>query len=193
MLTAGDSVEYRSPGRILDGHLCYLAAPRSIVTRARSIPLQYLILKYLHVVGAIVLLGTGVGIAFFMLMAHLSGDVRFVARTAGIVVLADFIFTATAVIAQPITGYLLIRETGISVAEGWVVASLALYLLAGVFWVPVVWMQMRMRSLAEQAASAGMDLPAAYHQLFRWWFAFGLPGFGSVMLIIWLMVAKPSV
>ena len=144
-------------------------------------------------IGATVILGTGVGIAFFMLMAHLSGDVRFVARTAGIVVLADFIFTATAVIAQPITGYLLIRETGISVAEGWVVASLALYLLAGVFWVPVVWMQMRMRSLAEQAASAGMDLPAVYHQLFRWWFAFGLPGFGSVMLIIWLMVAKPSV
>lgn len=154
--------------------------------------MPYLILKYLHVVGAMVLLGTGVGIAFFMLMAHMSRDARFVARTAGVVVLADFIFTATAVIAQPITGYLLIRGTGTSVADGWVVASLALYVLAGVFWLPVVWMQMRMRDLAEQAASAGMDLPAAYHRLFRWWFVFGFPGFGSVMVIIWLMIAKPS-
>ncbi len=127
-----------------------------------------------------------------MLMAHMSRDARFVARTAGVVVLADFIFTATAVIAQPLTGYLLIRETGTSVADGWVVASLALYVLAGVFWLPVVWMQMRMRDLAEQAASAGRDLPAAYHRLFRWWFVFGFPGFGSVMVIIWLMIAKPS-
>ena len=154
--------------------------------------MPYLILKYLHIVGALVLLGTGVGIAFFMLMAHLSRDVSFVARTAGVVVLADFIFTATAVIAQPITGYLLIRETGISVSDGWIAASLALYVVTGVFWLPVVWMQMRMRDLAEQAAAVGANLPAAYHRLFRWWFAFGFPGFGSVMLIIWLMVAKPS-
>jgi uncharacterized membrane protein len=161
-----------------------LAEPRSINNRTRSTPLVYLILKYLHVVGAMVLLGTGVGIGFFMLMAHLSRNAPFVARTAGVVVLADFIFTATAVIAQPITGYLLIRETGISIADHWVVASLALYVVAGVFWLPVVWMQMRMHSLAEQAASAGTDLPAAYHRLFRWWFAFGFPGFGSVMLII---------
>jgi uncharacterized membrane protein len=154
--------------------------------------LPYLILKYLHVVGAMVLLGTGVGIAFFMLMAHLSREARFVARTASVVVLADFIFTATAVIAQPITGYLLIRETGTSIADGWVVASLTLYVLTGVFWLPVIWMQMRMRDLADQAASAGRDLPAAYHRMFRWWFAFGFPGFGSVMVIVWLMIAKPS-
>jgi uncharacterized membrane protein len=166
--------------------------PRSIIYRTRSARLSYLILKYLHVVGAMVILGTGVGIAFFMLMAHLSREAPFVARTAGVVVLADLIFTATAVIAQPITGYLLIRETGVSVADGWIAASLALYVVAGAFWLPVVWIQMRMRDLAVQAASAGKDLPAAYHRLFRWWFWCGFPGFGSVMLIIWLMIAKPS-
>jgi uncharacterized membrane protein len=152
----------------------------------------YLLLKYVHLIGAIVLLGTGAGIAFFMLMAHLSRDAAFVARTAGVVVLADMVFTATAVIAQPLTGYLLIRETGFSLSEGWVVASLVLYGVAGVFWLPVVWMQIRMRDLAAAAASAGEILPAAYHRLFRLWFAFGFPGFGSVMLIIWLMIAKPS-
>ena len=154
--------------------------------------MSYLLLKYVHVVGAMVLLGTGMGIAFFMLSAHLSRDAAFVARTASVVVVADAIFTATAVIAQPLTGYLLLRETGIRLSEPWVVASLALYLVAGGFWIPVVWIQMRMRDLAARAAAAGDALPESYHRLFRLWFAFGFPGFGSVMLIIWLMMAKPT-
>jgi len=152
----------------------------------------YLVLKYLHIIGAVVLLGTGIGIAFFMLMAHLSRDAAFVARTAGVVVLGDLLFTATAVVAQPLTGYLLVRETGLSLFESWIVVSLALYGVAGVFWLPVVWMQIRMRDLATAASAAGEALPASYHRLFRLWFAFGFPGFGAVMLIIWLMVAKPS-
>jgi uncharacterized membrane protein len=153
--------------------------------------LTFLVLKYLHVLGAVVLLGTGTGIAFFMLMAHLSRDAVFVARTAGVVVLADFLFTATAILAQPVTGFLLMREMGIPADEGWIVASLSLYVVAGIFWLPVVWMQMRMRDLARQAAAEGAPLPAAYHRLFRWWLAFGFPGFGSVLAIVWLMIAKP--
>ncbi|MEJ1967355.1 MAG: DUF2269 domain-containing protein [Rhizomicrobium sp.] len=154
--------------------------------------MSYLILKYLHVLGATVILGTGTGIAFFMLMAHLSRDAAFVARTAGVVVLADALFTATAVLLQPVTGYLLLRATGTPLFEGWVAVSLGLYGIAGAFWIPVVWMQMRMRDLAAQAAGAGEALPRSYHRLFRWWFAFGLPGFGSVLAIVWLMIAKPA-
>jgi uncharacterized membrane protein len=151
----------------------------------------YLILKYLHILGAVVILGTGAGIAFFMLMADRSRDPAFIARTAGVVVLADFVFTATAIILQPITGWLLLRQTGGALAESWVAASLALYALAGAFWLPVVWMQRQMQRLAAQAAATGAPLPAAYHRLFRLWFAFGFPGFGAVMLILWLMIAKP--
>jgi uncharacterized membrane protein len=154
--------------------------------------MTYSLLKYFHLIGATIILGTGLGIAFFMLMAHLSRDTAFVARTAGVVVLADMLFTAMAVIAQPLTGYLLIRETGLSLTEGWVIASLALYGIAGVFWLPVVWMQIKMRDLAARAAATGEPLPQAYHRLFRLWFAFGFPGFGSVMVLMWLMIAKPS-
>jgi uncharacterized membrane protein len=153
--------------------------------------LTYLFLKYLHVIGAAVILGTGAGIAFFMLMAHRSRDPAFVASTAAVVVLADLVFTATAIVAQPVTGYLLLRETGIAVSEGWVAASLALYAVAGAFWLPVVWMQARMRDLAREAATGGKPLPASYHRVFRWWFCCGFPGFGAVMLIVWLMIAKP--
>lgn len=152
--------------------------------------MYYLILKFLHVIGATVILGTGTGIAFFMLMAHRSGDPAFIARTGGTVVLADFLFTATAVIAQPITGYLLARESGFALNEGWLMLSLVLYAVAGLFWLPVVWMQIRLRDLAAKAAATGTALPLAYHRLFRLWFVFGFPGFGSVALIVWLMISK---
>jgi uncharacterized membrane protein len=151
----------------------------------------YDLVKFLHIIGATVILGTGAGIAFFMLVAHLSRDAAFVARTAGVVVLADFLFTATAVAVQPVTGYLLMQATGTSFAESWIVVSLVLYAVAGVFWLPVVWMQMRMRDLARAAAFAGKPLSGEYHRLFRLWVLFGFPGFGSVLAIVWFMVAKP--
>jgi uncharacterized membrane protein len=152
----------------------------------------YFVLKLLHVVGAAVLLGTGAGIAFFMLMAHLTGEAVKVAAVARIVVIADFLFTATAVVAQPITGVALAWAAGYSLTEGWIVLSILLYLLTGAFWLPVVWMQMRMRDLAERAVTEGKPLPAAYHRLFWTWFAFGFPAFAAVLGILWLMIARPS-
>ena len=151
----------------------------------------YLVLKYLHVLGAIVILGTGVGIAFFMLMAHRSRDAAFIARTARVVVLADYLFTATAIVAQPVTGYFLMRATGARFSDSWIFSSLALFAVAGGFWLPVVWMQRRMRDLAAAAASAGAPPPPEYHRLFRLWFVYGFPGFGAVLAILWLMIAKP--
>jgi uncharacterized membrane protein len=153
----------------------------------------YFLFKFLHVIGATVLLGTGAGIAFFMLMAHRTGDARTVAATARIVVLADIVFTSTAVIAQPLTGVLLAKSAGYPLGEGWIVASILLYLFTGAFWLPVVWMQARMRNLARGAADAGEALPAAYHRLFRWWFAFGFPAFAAVLLIFWLMITRPQI
>jgi uncharacterized membrane protein len=150
------------------------------------------ILKFVHVIGASVLLGTGAGIAFFMLLAHLKGDVKVVAGVARIVVFADFLFTATAVVLQPITGVLLAQGFGYNLAEGWIVLSILLYLVTGAFWLPVVWMQMRMRRLAEAAVAENAPLPAQYHTLFRWWFAFGFPAFGAVLAIFWLMIARPD-
>jgi uncharacterized membrane protein len=151
----------------------------------------YFLLKYLHVLGAIVILGTGAGIAFFMLMAHLSRDVAFIARTAAIVVFADFLFTLMAVILQPITGGLLMMMEDLSISDRWLAASLVLYAVAGLFWIPVVFMQIEMRDLARDAAAKGKSLPPRYFTLFRRWFAFGFPGFGSVMAILFLMIAKP--
>jgi uncharacterized membrane protein len=152
----------------------------------------YHTLKYVHVIGASVLLGTGAGIAFFMLLAHRTGDARSVAAVARIVVIADFVFTATAVVVQPITGVALVMHVGYAFSEQWIVLSIILYLVTGAFWLPVVWMQARMRDLARASAEAGRPLPAAYRRLFGLWFAFGFPAFGAVATIFWLMIARPA-
>jgi uncharacterized membrane protein len=152
----------------------------------------YFVLKYLHVVGAAVLLGTGAGIAFFMLAAHLGGKPTVIAGVARIVVIADFIFTATAVVVQPVTGSLLVLHVGYSFWDGWVVWSMVLYVIVGALWLPVVWMQMRLRDLAAAAAAEESPLPDEYHRIFWLWFAFGIPAFIAVAAILWLMIAKPQ-
>jgi uncharacterized membrane protein len=146
-----------------------------------------------HVVGATVLFGTGAGIAFFMVMAHRTRDPHLIAHVAGTVVIADTIFTATAAILQPVTGLFLARLVGWPLSEGWIALSLLLYVFVGLFWLPVVWIQIRLRDLARSAAMAQGLLPAAYVRLYRLWFAFGFPAFFSVIGILWLMLTKPSI
>jgi uncharacterized membrane protein len=153
----------------------------------------YDLLRFAHVIGACVLLGTGAGIAFFMVISNRSGNPAQIAHVAGIVVLADTVFTATAAVFQPVTGYLLAREIGWPLLEGWVFLSLCLYVLVGVFWLPVVWIQVRLRRLALAAADAGAQLPDAYRRLYRIWFACGFPAFLAVLAIIWLMLTRPDI
>ena len=151
-----------------------------------------LVLRWLHILGAAVLLGTGAGIAFFMFMAHRTKNAALIAHTARIVVLADYLFTASAVVLQPITGLLLARELGWPLSQGWLLLSLVLYVITGLCWLPVVAIQRRMRDLAHAAAEHGQPLPDRYHQLYRCWFLLGIPAFISVLAIVWLMIAKPQ-
>lgn len=153
----------------------------------------YFLLKFLHLMGATVLLGTGAGIAFFMLAAHRTGNVAIVAGVAQIVVIADFLFTATAAVLQPITGIALAWQSGHALTEGWIVLSIGLYVFIGAFWLPVVWMQMDMRDLAQAALAEGAPLPERYHRLFRTWFIFGFPAFAAMLVIYWLMITRPSI
>lgn len=148
--------------------------------------------RWLHILGATVLIGTGAGIAFFMLMAHRTKNPVLIAHTAGIVVIADWIFTASAVILQPITGLWLASLTGWSVSEPWIVLSIGLYVLTGCFWLPVIWIQKRLRDMARQAALEGTALQPGYDRLFRIWFISGFPAFFAVMAILWLMISRPA-
>jgi uncharacterized membrane protein len=152
----------------------------------------YVWLKLIHVISACVLFGTGLGIAFFMWMAHRTADPATIASTARIAVIADAVFTASAVIVQPLTGAALARVMGYSLLEPWIVASFGLYFFVGACWLPVVCIQIRLRDLARAARDAGMPLPAQYHRLFRVWFILGWPAFAGVVAIFALMIDKPS-
>ncbi|UWQ05223.1 DUF2269 domain-containing protein [Aliiroseovarius crassostreae] len=151
-----------------------------------------LLLRWAHILGATVLMGTGAGIAFFMVMAQRSRDPALISHVAGIVVLADMIFTATAAVVQPITGTFLAWGLGWSLREPWLLTGIGLYLFVGLFWLPVVWIQIRLRDLAKGAAREGADLPDQYHRLYRIWFACGWPAFAAMLAIFWVMLARPD-
>ena len=150
-----------------------------------------LVLKFAHIIGASVLFGTGAGIAFFMFWADRGGDVQTIAATARIVVIADMIFTAMAVILQPFTGFGLAYVKGYDFFEPWIMASLGLYLLIGACWIPVVFLQIRMRDEAEKARDQVLPLSDSYHRAMGWWFWLGLPAFFGTLVIYWLMISKP--
>lgn len=151
----------------------------------------YFVLKFLHVLGAIVILGAGGGIAFMMLMAHRSGDGAFVAATANTSLAATALLIAGAMVLQPFTGGLLMEISSTSAAEPWMVASLILYAVASLIWLPVLFMQIEIRSVARTAMVDRASLPPRYHILFRRSLILGTLGFGAMLAILWLMIAKP--
>ena len=152
----------------------------------------YHLLKLVHVLSAAVLFGTGAGIAFFMVRARRSRDPVIAAAVGRMVVLADFLFTATAVVVQPASGIALLRLQGYAWNEPWLLASYALYGLIGMCWLPVVWIQQRMTRLAEAAAAAREPLPATYDRLYRLWFILGWPAFLGVLAVYALMIRRPA-
>lgn len=149
-------------------------------------------LKWAHIISSTVLFGTGLGTAFHGLASNLRGDLRAIVAGNRNVVLADWIFTAPAVIVQPLTGVGLALEEGFPLTSPWILASVALYVFVGLCWLPVVWLQMRMARIAQKCLESDVPLPPLYKRYFRWWFALGWPAFIAMLVIFWLMVAKPQ-
>lgn len=152
--------------------------------------MDYLALKWLHVLSSTILFGAGVGSAFHMFAATLRGHVGGIAGATRNVVVADWLLTTPAAIVQPATGLWLVHMMGVPWATPWVAWSLGLYALAIACWLPVLWIQIRMRDLAVAADAAGTPLTAAYQRLFLWWVRLGAAAFVAFLMIFWLMVAK---
>lgn len=153
--------------------------------------MDYLVVKWIHILSSTLLFGTGLGIAFFMWTAHRRGNVAHIAATARTVVLADTVFTAPAVVVQFASGIWLVQRLGLPWSMFWLKTALILFFFIGTCWLPVVWLQWRVRNLAEAAIRDGRQLPPVYHRAMRCWFWLGWPAFISVVAIFWLMVAKP--
>jgi uncharacterized membrane protein len=152
----------------------------------------YLLLKTIHILSSVALVGTGFGSAFYMFCANRARNVAAQAVVARYVVLADWIFTTPAVIVQPATGFAMLSMAGWPLSTPWVAWSIALYLFAGACWLPVVWLQIRMKRLADAAVQSGAPLPAVYWSYARAWEWLGYPAFAAMLAVYFLMVNKPS-
>jgi uncharacterized membrane protein len=154
--------------------------------------MEYLIAKWLHVLSSTILFGTGIGTAFYIFFCARTNDSAIVAAVMRYAVIADWLFTATTMVVQPLTGLYLTRLLGMPWSTPWIAWSFALYVLAGLCWLPVVWLQIRLRDLAREAAVAGKALPAAFWRLRRIWVALGVPALFAFLAIFYLMIAKPA-
>ncbi len=152
--------------------------------------MTYTTLKTLHILSMVLLFGTGLGSAFYKWMADRSGNVTHIAHTNHQVVMADWLFTTPTVIIQPLTGLWMLQLLDLPLATPWVATSLVLFLLAGACWLPVLWLQIRMRDLSADAAATGMALPPGYWTMARSWFWLGVPAFTCMLLVVALMVFK---
>lgn len=153
---------------------------------------SYLVAKWLHILSSTLLFGTGIGSAFYLLVATLRRDARTVAAVAWTVVWADTLFTATTAVFQPLSGWYMVRQAGFAWSTPWLAWSIGLYGVAIACWLPVVWIQLRLRDISAQAASRGDPLPPAYWAHFRWWVGLGVPAFFAFVAIFYLMTVKPS-
>lgn len=154
--------------------------------------MDYVTLKWLHIMSSTFLFGTGVGSAFYMLFVTMSRDVRAVALVTRYVVIADWLFTSTTAVIQPLSGYYLMRIAGFPASSTWLSWSIGLYVVAIACWIPVVWLQMRLRDVARDCADKNIALTAEYWRCFRTWVALGIPAFFAFVTIFYLMVAKPA-
>jgi uncharacterized membrane protein len=152
--------------------------------------MDIVIVKWIHVLSSTLLFGTGIGSAFYLLAATLHRDTRVVAAVASFVVRADYLFTATTAIIQPVSGAWLMVRYGMTTDATWLRWSIGLYIVAIGCWVPVVWLQIRLRDLARDAVRQDLPLPPQYWRYFRIWVALGVPAFVTFLAIFYLMVAK---
>lgn len=153
----------------------------------------YLLLKWIHILSSVALVGVGFGSAFYLYFINRTRNVAAIAEVSRLVVRADYWFTAPTVIIQPISGFLLVSMAGYSLTETWLLATYALFILAGIWWLPVVWLQIQMEKMARTALDNKTDLPPRYWRYAIFWERLGMLAFPSMVIVYGLMVFKPAI
>lgn len=151
----------------------------------------YTTVKTLHIISSTILFGTGIGTAFFMFRSYFTDNIHEKLYAARNTVLADYIFTFPAVIIQPVSGIALIYIAGFDWSAYWLMLSYVIYIIAGLCWLPVAWIQIQLKNMCIEASAKGTELPEKYNKLFKTWFLLGWPAFLGLVIVFYLMVAKP--
>ena len=151
----------------------------------------YSLVKVLHILSSTILFGTGIGIAFFMFRSHFTNDANEKLYAARNTVIADYLFTLPAVILQPITGFWLVLYGGFNWLDLWLVATYGIFVIAGICWLPVVWIQIQLKRMLVESVESRTELPEQYFRYFKLWFVLGWPAFAGLVVVFFLMVMKP--
>ena len=151
----------------------------------------YTTIKTLHILSSTIVFGTGIGIAFFMFRSWFTSNIHEKLYATKNTVLADYLFTFPAAVIQPASGVMLIYMAGFNWTDFWLSATYVIYFFAGLCWLPVVWIQIQLKDMCQDALENGTELPARYHKLFKIWFTLGWPAFVGLVVVFYLMVAKP--
>jgi uncharacterized membrane protein len=150
--------------------------------------------KLVHLLSASVLFGTGIGIAFFAWFGYRRamaiGEIEGLRAVLRLTVIGDTFFTAPAVVVQLVSGIVLVNLNQWSLLSPWSLAVFGLYAAIGFLWLPVVVIQILMSREANQAPSIG-ELQPGFHGRYLTWFALGVPAFLMVIVLFYLMIAKP--
>ncbi|BCZ96917.1 TPA: DUF2269 family protein [Legionella pneumophila] len=152
----------------------------------------YFYLKFIHVLSSTILFGTGIGTASVMIYGHRTKNPIVIVAISKYVVFADWIFTGTSGILQPLTGFAMIYLAGFSWTSLWILGSILGYVVAACCWFPVVCLQIKMRDLAIETVKNNTTLPEKYHRYFLYWFILGWPAFLSLVGVFYLMTNKPN-
>ena len=152
--------------------------------------MDLILVKYVHILSSTVLFGTGIGTAFYLLVVSLTRDVHAIAVVARWVVIADWLFTATTLVVQPVSGFYLAHQIGYPLTEPWLLWSTVAFVVAALCWLPVVWLQMRLRDIAIEADRTDQPLPPRYGRILGAWVALGVPALVSFLAIFYMRVAK---
>ncbi len=152
--------------------------------------MSYEILLFLHIASLILLLGVGGGSAFYKFMSDKSENLEVIVHTNKMVVLADWLFTTPSAILQPLTGVMLMNMLKLSWKTPWLLASMVLYVVAGILWLVAVYLQIRMKNMALLAHKEEKQLGQEYFKLVNYWIALGVFSFLAMAGIFVLMVFK---
>ncbi|HEY5993867.1 MAG TPA: DUF2269 domain-containing protein [Gallionellaceae bacterium] len=151
----------------------------------------YLLLKWIHILSSVALVGVGFGSAFYMYFANRTRNVAAIAEVSRLVVRADYWFTAPAAIIQPVTGITLASIAEYPLTTTWLMATYALFAFAGVCWLTVVWLQIKMAKMARIAAASKSALPERYWRYALVWERLGMLAFPAMLAVYGMMVFKP--
>lgn len=152
----------------------------------------YLWLKLIHILSSTVLFGTGIGTACVMMYGYFSRDTHVIASINRYVVLADWVFTAPSGVVQIVSGLSMVYLAGYPLTSLWIIGAIIGYTIAMCCWLPVVYLQIKMRDFAISADRSGTHLPQKFHTYFKYWFALGWPAFISLLIVFYLMTVKPA-